>query len=189
MKKIYYFLILGLLLFSSPATAQVFEGKGDISLNAGISLGVIGYGYGFYGPASFAVPLTVNLEYGVHELFSVGPYLGYFRRSYGDFYSFSSLAFGAQGVFHASPFLNENLDMGINEEKVDFYAKVILGYQVYSWRYKGESLNDGYYSGSGSAIFSPVLGARYMFKPNFGGFVEAGRGAFGVLTLGLSLKL
>lgn len=192
MKKFYYFLISGLLLFSSPAVAQVFEGKGDLSVNAGLSLGVIGYGFGYYGSSGFPIPLTVNVDYGVHEMISVGPYLGYLRRSYGlagDRYSFTSLAFGVQGVFHATPFLNETIGMDIDEEKVDFYGKVILGYETYNWRYNGESYNSWYYNDSGRTVFGPVLGVRYMFNPNFGGYAEGGRGTFGWLTLGLSFKL
>lgn len=191
MKKFYYMLICGLFLYSSPAFSQVFEGKGDLSVNAGLSLGVIGYGFGYYNSAGFAVPLTLNVDYGVHEMFSVGPYLGYMNRSYGlsgNRYNFTALAFGAQGVFHATPFLNEHLDFGANEEKVDYYAKLIVGYQTYNWSYNGESYN-GYYNDAGSPVFSPVLGVRYMFTPNFGGFAEGGRGAFGWLTLGLSVKL
>lgn len=191
MKKILYILICGLFLLSIPAKSQVFEGKGDLSVNAGISLGVIGHGYGYYGNAGFAIPLTLNVDYGVHEMFSVGPYLGYMNRSYGPSgsrYSFTSFAFGAQGVFHATPFLNEHLDFGADENKIDYYAKLIVGYEAYTWRINGESYN-GYYNDSGGPIFSPVIGVRYMFNPSVGGFAEAGRGAFGWLTLGVSLKL
>ena len=193
MKKIYYFLLLpAFLLLSSPTFGQVFEGKGDLSVNAGLSLGVIGYGYGTFGSAGFPIPLSANLEYGIHEMISVGPYLGYLRRSYGpagDRYRFTSFAFGAQGVFHASPFLNEHLDMDINEEKVDLYGKIILGYETYSWSYNGQDWNEDYMGDTGRGVFGPVLGVRYMFSPNFGGYAEGGRGAFGWLTFGLSIKM
>ena len=187
MKKIYYLLLSAFLLFSSSATAQVFEGKGDLSVNAGLSLGVIGYGYGGLGSAGFAVPLTANLNYGIHEMFSVGPYLAYMGRSYGST-TLSAFGFGAQGTFHASPFLNENLDLNINEEKVDVYAKLVLGYENYSWSYDGQRDYD-WAGDSGGVDFGTVLGVRYMFNEKVGAYAEGGRGTFGLLTLGVSFKL
>lgn len=194
MKRIYFLFIAGLMLFTSPAVGQVFQGKGDLSANAGFSLGVIGYGgWGGFGSAGFAIPITVNVDYGVHEMFSVGPYVGYLSRSYGSRTStyswrFTSLAFGVHGAFHASSFLNEHLDLDINEDKVDLYGKVILGYETYSYNDTGTWFDDSYRS-SGRPVFGPVFGARYMFSPNFGGYAEGGRGNFGWLTLGLSFKL
>lgn len=193
MKNIFYLLLLGLLVFSSPAFSQrAAYNEGDITVNAGLSLGVIGYGFGYYGAGGFPVPLTVNVDYGLTDLISVGPYLGYLRRSYGhsgDRYSFNSIAFGGHAMLHASPLLNEHLDMSIDENKVDVYGKLILGYETYSWRYNGESMNNWYYRNSGRVVFGPVLGARYMFTPNLGGYAEGGRGAFGWLTLGVSLRM
>jgi hypothetical protein len=155
MKKIFYLLLSGLLLFSSPVLSQGLYEKGDISVNAGISLGLIGYGFGYYGSGGFAVPLTANLEYGLNEMITVGPYVGYLRRNYGDVgsrYSFTSIAFGGQAVFHVTPLLNEHLDLGIDEGKIDYYGKVILGYETYTWRYNGENLNNNYYNNSGRGV-------------------------------------
>lgn len=193
MKKIFYLLFSGLLLIASPAFSQsAVYNEGDLSVNAGLSLGVIGYGFGYYGSAGFPVPLSVNVDYGLTDMISVGPYLGYLRRSYGsvnDRYSFTSIAFGGHAMLHASSLLNEHFDLGIDESKVDVYGKLILGYETYSWRYNGESLNNWYYNNSGRVVFGPVVGARYMFTPNIGGYAEGGRGTFGWLTLGISLKM
>lgn len=193
MKKIFYLLLSGLLLLNSPAFSQsAVYNEGDISVNAGLSLGVIGYGFGHYGSAGFPVPLTVNVDYGLTDIISVGPYIGFLRRSYGpsgDRYSFNSFAFGGHAMLHASPLLNEHLDLSIDETKIDVYGKLILGYETYSWRHNGESLNNWYYGNSGRVVFGPVLGARYMFTPNIGGYAEGGRGTFGWLTLGVSLRM
>lgn len=172
--------------------------EGDVSINAGISLGLIGYGWGYGWNHSFSLPLTVNVDIGVHEYFSAGGYVGYMGRSYtGSTYggykfkhTFRSYSFGAQGTFHASTFLNEEFDFAIDDKKVDYYVRLLLGYETYSWKW-----DDGYNFGSinsessGRMIFGPVLGVRYMFSPNIGGYVEGGRGAFGWLTLGASFKM
>lgn len=192
MKNIFYLIIAGMLLLSSPALAQGIYQKGDISVNAGFSLGLIGYGYGYYGSAGFAIPLMANLEYAVNEMVGVGPYVGFMRRSYGSIdnrRSFTALAFGAQAVFHVTPLLNELLDTEIDEDKIDYYGRVILGLETRTWRYNGERIDDNYYNNSVVPRFGPVVGARYMFNPNLGVYGEGGRGAFGYLTLGVTLKL
>ncbi len=191
--------ILAILLvgFTNNASAQgqkAFE-KGDVSLNMGISFGLIGYGYG-YGNRSFPVPLSANLEFGINEYIGVGGYVGYLGvnyentfSSYNYKYSLKTFSFGVQGVFHGSTFLNEALSMDIDDKKVDYYAKLLLGIETTSWKFQGSSIYDTYSpKNSSRAVFGPALGVRYLFSPNFGVYVEGGRGAFGWFTLGASLK-
>lgn len=192
MKKIYFLIFSGIVLLSSPLLAQGIYQKGDISVNAGFSLGLIGYGYGYYGSAGFAIPLTANVEYGLNEMIGLGPYVGYMRRSYGSIdnrTSFTAIAIGGQAVFHVTPLLNELLETDINEETIDYYARVILGFETRSWRYNGERIDNLYYNNAVVPRFGPVVGVRYMFKPNLGVYGEGGRGAFGWLTLGVTLRL
>ena len=167
------------------ATAQ-FE-KGDLAVNAGISFGLIGYGYGYYGSGSGFLPLSLSGEYSINDRFAVGAYVGYFSRSYssGDF-RFTALSFGGRGTFHASSFLNDKLNMNLSE-KVDVYGSVLLGVETLSWKYRDDTLN-GYYSNGSRVIFGPVLGIRYLFSPNFGAFFEGGRGAFGLGSIGVTGK-
>src|ERR1700750_1435623 len=86
------------LLLSNPAKAQ-YE-KGDLLVNAGISLGLLGYSYAGYGNASFALPLNASVEYSINDKLAVGPYLGYFSRSYAYSTSyrdrFSVISFGGR---------------------------------------------------------------------------------------------
>lgn len=185
-------LLMGVTNNASAQGEKAFE-KGDVSLNMGMSFGLIGYNYGFYGNRSFPLPLTANLEYGINEYLGVGGYVGYLGISYGssvDRYKFRNYSFGVQGVFHASSILNEVLRLDIDESKVDFYAKLLLGFETYSWKYDGNDvISNYYYSSSGSsAVFGPALGTRYLFNPNFGVYLEGGRGAFGWFTLGASIK-
>lgn len=185
----------------TATTSRLAYQEGDVSLNMGVSFGLIGYGWGYSGwSSSFTVPLSANVDFGLSEYFSAGGYVGYMGRSYsgtyygGDEfkYKFRSYSFGVHGAFHASSFLNNEFDFSIDESKVDYYAKLVLGYEVYSWNYEVEGDKDFYDefdTDSGRMIFGPVLGVRYMFKPNLGGYIEGGRGTFGWLTLGVSLKL
>lgn len=182
------FAILACMLCGVFSTAFAQYEKGDITINAGFSFGLIGYGYGYYGDARGFLPLTANLEYSISENFSVGPYLGIYSRSYGaGDYKFTAMSFGGRGTFHAGDFLNENLGMSINTEKLDIYGSVILGFETYKWKYADNSF-DGYYANGSRLIFGPVLGIRYLFSPAFGAFFEGGRGAFGYGTLGVSMK-
>lgn len=192
MKKIYLIvLLISFLAFTSAAYAQSNSFRqGELSINPGLSLGVIGYGYGYYGSVGVALPVVVSVSYGVTENISAGAYLGYMGRSYGPAGfrdRLTVISFGAQGAFHASTFLNENLDLGIDADKWDLYAKVILGVETRFWT--NEAGGTSYYSNGFGLRLGPTLGARYFFQPNLGLYVEGGRGTYGVLTLGLSLRL
>lgn len=179
---------------SNEETNELAFQKGDLMLNAGFSFGLIGYGYGYYGSRSFSVPITANVGYGVSDEISVGAYAGYYGVSYGPSgsrYRLTNYSFGVQGTFHATPILNEALELDIDEKKFDYYAKLILGFETFRWTYNGKTFDDDFFRSNtdSRAVFGPVLGVRYMFKPNIGFYVEGGRGAYGWLTLGASFKL
>lgn len=187
-------LLCGAMLTAFSANAQY--SKGDLNLNAGFAFGLLGYSY--QGNHSGFLPLTANLEYSLDDRFAVGPYLGYFSRTYkynngwgNDHYSdrLSVLSFGVRGTLHATSIVNDLLDTSINEEKFDLYGSLLLGYEVYSWNYDDawgefEPTNQK----AGRAIFGPVLGVRYHFNPKIGAYFEGGRGTFGVGTLGVTFK-
>ncbi len=164
--------------------------KGDKIFMAGISFG--GYSYGYLGGRSVSVPpLTAALELGIHENFSVGPYVGYASWSY-DYtsinYSWNFLAVGARGSLHYVPLLNEALDLSLDEEKMDFYVSLLVGmeFQTYSGESFGGILGDGYANNSRFRL-GPVLGFKYKFNDKFGVYFEGGRGAFGYGTLGVAI--
>lgn len=180
-------LLFSMAFFAMFSSVFAQYEKGDLTLNAGLSFGLIGYGYGYYGAGSGFMPLSLNLEYSLNDQFAVGPYLGFFSRNYGGGeFRFTALSFGGRGTFHANKFLRDKLNMNVSD-KVDLYASVLLGVETLSWKYRNENLS-GYYSNGTRVIFGPVLGIRYNFSPGFGAFFEAGRGAFGLGTLGISAK-
>jgi hypothetical protein len=178
-----------IIVFAFAGSAYSQYNKGDVTVNAGLSVGLIGYGFGYYGGASGFVPLYANVEFSITPQWSVGPYIGYYGRSYSDGdLRFMALSFGGRGVFHASEFLNDKLNTSINEDKLDLYAAVHLGAEIVTWRYP-DNIADGFYSNSTRIIVGPVIGIRYLFSPNFGAFLETGRGAFGIATLGITFKI
>lgn len=162
--------------------------EGDKIFIAGISFG--GYGYGFAGTRSIGIPpLTAALEFGIHENFSVGPYLGYASYRYdwafaGGNYSYNFLNLGARGSFHYVPLLNDALDLGLDEEKLDFYISLLLGLEFQRYNADGVSVE---LANNTEFIFGPVLGFKYKFNDKFGVYFEGGRGAFGYGTLGIAV--
>ena len=184
------FALLLCSLISSNALAQY--SKGDISVNAGISFGLIGYGHSLFGSYTGLPPVSINAEYSLDDRFAVGPYVGIFSRSYkygGDYgIRFTALSFGARGTFHASGFLRDKLDFNINEEKLDIYASAILGIETYTWNYDDDYFGDSSYSDGTRLILGPIVGIRYNFTPAIGAYFEGGRGNFGVATLGITGK-
>ncbi len=194
-------LLIGSLAFSAQAQNTVRVGdsygglaynKGDKIFMAGISFGY--YGYGYLGGRSVSVPpLTAALELGIHENFSVGPYVGYASWSY-DYisfnYSWNFIAVGARGSFHYVPVLNEALDLSLDEEKLDFYVTLIVGLEFQTRT--GDDNLSGIFGENDSDTdispqFGPVLGFKYKFNDKFGVYFEGGRGAFGYGTIGVAI--
>ena len=123
MKKLFIlsFLACG-LTFGAQAqnTVRVGESGGGLAYNKGDKIFMAGISFGTTATAigsgrTLGVPpLTAALEFGVHENFSVGPYVGYASWNYNSFgldYGWNFLAVGARGSFHYVPVLNEALDL------------------------------------------------------------------------------
>ena len=206
MKKlcILTFLACGLALSTrAQNTVRVGDSGGGLAYNEGDKIFMAGISFGYYGynlgrGRSVGVPpLTAALELGIHENFSVGPYIGYasWGYNYRDLninysYNWSFLAVGARGSFHYVPLLNEALDLSLDEEKLDFYVTLIVGLEFRSRTgddnfggLLGENDNDtdiGFQLG-------PVLGFKYKFNDRFGAYFEGGRGAYGYGTLGVAI--
>ncbi|MDJ1471998.1 outer membrane beta-barrel protein [Xanthocytophaga flava] len=192
MKKTIVYLSTFLVVLICSFSAQAQYSKGDLLINPGISFGGIGYDYGYYGSYSGLPGLSANIEYNVTDNIAVGGYLGFISRSYkyqGSGISsktrWTNVGFGARGIFHATEVLNDAFSGSMNSEKLDIYGGLSLGYETYSW--SGD--NSTYYANGGNVVFGGILGCRYMFNPAIGVYGEVGRGALGILTLGVSFKL
>jgi outer membrane immunogenic protein len=153
MKKI--FILTTLCLATVVAFAQNPIKKGDKVLNAGL------------GFSSFATPVYLGLEFGVHEDISVAGEISYQSKSY-SFYKLSAFGVSAKGNYH----FNRILEI---DEKWDLYAG--LGLNYYNFSYKdgnGTSYPDNYSSGIG---FDAQVGGRYFFSEKFGVNLEFGGGS------------
>ncbi len=162
--------------------------KGDVLINPGISF--VGYNYGYraaYDNYSIGLPaITASLEYNITDDIAVGPYIGFQTRTYksGNFRDrFTNIGFGGRAVYHASKLLE------LDDERIDLYGGADIGINVFSWSSKDRA--DNYFDNRVGTGFSAglVIGGRYMFQPKLGAFAEFGRGSFGILTLGVTLKL
>lgn len=203
MKKIF---TLAFIFISSFAFAQqqlpLTSGnqaynKGDKILQAGIGFGY--FNYGFAGSRSVGLPpLTASLELGIHDHISVGPYIGYASWKYSQtFYGMSAdynmnfYSLGARGSYHYLPLLNEHLDLDLDEEKIDFYASLFLGLEMQRMKSESKSEDETYKQKMNSTglRLAPVLGFKYKFNPKYGAYLEVGRGALSVATIGGSINL
>ncbi len=167
--------------------AQTPFKKGDKVINAGL-------GFGTYGAGS-ALPLSVSFEYGFKDnLFdeksslSFGGYAGYYsyQSSFGSFsgkdwgWKYTNILIGGRAAVHYDLF---------EVKKLDTYAGLMLGYNIASSSYYGESGNNLAVSSSvGGFVYSSFIGARYYFTEKIAAFAEIGYGV-SAIELGVSFKL
>ncbi|MDH6342959.1 hypothetical protein M2480_002015 [Parabacteroides sp. PFB2-12] len=169
MKKV--FLAFALLLATLTVQAQDVFSKGSNNVNVGIGLG------GNYFPieASYEHCIKDNLIKGENGSIGIGGYFAWYGDSekYGGVkWNYNHFVFGVRGAFHYQ-FV----------EKLDTYAGLMVGYNVASSSYDGETS----VSGSADNVFLPGLyaGARYYFSPNVAVYSELGYGA-AYLSAGIS---
>lgn len=180
MKKV--FITITIFLFvSSLSFGQVYK-KGVNNLNAGISIGGLA---GLYGTADFP-PISLGLQFGVHEKLSVGGIVGYSSSSY-DFghwngqdwsWTYRYIFVGARGEYHF---------VDVDVKDLDLYGGLTLGYNIVSVS-EPTGYTGPYTAESSYLLYGFHAGARYMFSPKLGVFGELGYG-IGYITLGLNVKL
>ena len=180
-------------------TVRIGGSGGDLAFNQGDKIVQVGLGlgravgrYGGYSWAYSGLGASLNgaFELGIHEYFSVGPYVAFGRYSYGygalglpdENYSLTAVAAGARGTFHYTPLFNEILDTSIDEEKIDLYFSLLLGIEFISTNFTVEGSN---YSSTGLDL-GGVLGGRYKFNPKVAVFTELGYAGLSVWTIGAS---
>jgi len=173
--------ILVLFFVSSLSFGQVYK-KGVTNLNAGVSIGGFAGGYG----TSDFPPISLGLQFGIHEKISVGGIVGYSSSSYdygswfGNDYSWTYryILVGARGEYHF-------IDLDVKD--VDVYGGLTIGYNIVSVS-EPTGFSGSYSVGASYLFYGFHAGARYMFSPKIGVFGELGYG-IGYITLGLNVKL
>ena len=159
----------------------------QVGLGLGRAVGRYGYGWGYSG---LGASLNGAFEIGVHEYFSVGPYVAFGRYNYGysvagfgrENYNLTAIAAGARGTFHYTPLFNEIFETSIDEEKIDLYISVLLGLEFISSNLTIEGSNVSEVGFDGGAVF----GGRYKFNPRIAVFTELGYSGLSVWTIGAS---
>ena len=142
---------------------------------------LLNIGLGLNSPYSGGIPLGASFELGVTDDISVGANIDYLSNNYKS-YKFSAFYFGIRANYH----FNELLE--INNDQVDLYGGLSLGYRNFSWKDKvyGSNLENGYESGTYLGL---IAGGKYYFSENIGAFLELGAGGATNARLGVAFKL
>lgn len=164
--------------------------KGTNVLNIGLGLGraVRSYNYAWWGYSGLGASLNASYDIGIHDYFSVGPYVGVGRYGISRGWNMTAIAFGARGSFHYVALANEALDLGLNEDKLDLYVTLVIGGEIISTNIDNEVFNSAFDGGFG-VDYGTLLGGRYLFNERFGVFSELGYGALSVWTIGLTVNM
>ncbi|MEZ4825456.1 MAG: hypothetical protein R3C61_04055 [Bacteroidia bacterium] len=126
-------------------------------------------------------------------MFGVGPFLGYATYGYGAQgfrYRWTFSSFGARVDFHYWELLEETLETDLNSEQFDLYLAALAGYRVSKYTSAdGVTVGGNVFSYNNGLTLALTVGGRYYIKPNIAVFLEAGRGLFGLTSVGVTLKL
>lgn len=181
MKKLLLSLVLCLGLgVANIADAQVMS-KGTILVSPNFNLGYYGgFGYAYYGGYNrgFTPGGTVNVDIGVHDYVSVGPYVAFAGRN-----GYSNIAFGARGNFHFGNLIYVKKGTAAFE-KLDLYYSLGLGGRITTYKNVDKSYYTPFRFG-----FSSSLGVRYYFADWVGVQAEFGATELSWLKLGVTFKL
>lgn len=206
------FAVLSILIISQASFAQGFEGKGDAIFSPGVSFGSGQFRYfDGYNQQNLLPPLTIQLEVGIHDWFSVGPYFGWETRSFkgvidlyrhqrshpheypgSGYWEWSERWFtgGLRLNWYVTSFFNDKASANIPEQ-LHVYLGLLGGISHYSK--PGEYFHYPYRTEYNYTQTLPsaavALSFRYMFTPGVGAFLEGYLGEFyrnG--TLGLAVK-
>lgn len=185
-----------LILMGTSQQVQAQYQQGDVLINGGLSVGLLGYNWSGYNRVGAVPAITANVEYSLDNRIAVGPYIGYFGRNYrwkatgkSHQHRFSAFAFGARGTVHATELVNDWFNIMIDENILDLYGSAQLGYEVYSWNYDDDLNPDFYPRSSGNLNLGLIIGARYTINQKLSGYLELGRGTFSLATFGLTFRL
>ena len=185
-----------LLGLSLPSTGAKWPfATNSIWFNINTSIGVIGYPT--FGNARAFWPLHFSGEYGLTPHIGVGPYLGFYRVSYTDNFKglsynsrLSSYSIGARGILHLTDLINQEMGADIDVKEWDIYGGLSIGLVSRTW-----SVDEGFSSARTDydvSIYPSaglILGAKYMITPVFGINAEIGKGAYGLISFGISGKI
>lgn len=148
--------------------------KGMFILQPDLNVGS-NYGGRYYNGGFFMPGFTFNIDIGVHDYVSVGPYAGFGARN-----GFYYIGAGARGVFHWWQLVDDKVSADLKSDAIDFYLPVFLG--VDFGKYKGYGSGARFKGGAG-------LGFRYYFVEKFGVNLEWGWMEMSYAKIGVTIKV
>jgi hypothetical protein len=153
--------------------------KGMIILQPDFNIGSHGAFGGWFWDghtrSNFVPGFTFNIDFGVHDYVSVGPYVGFGGKD-----GYMVMAVGGRVVFHWWQLLDDKVNADLKSDKIDFYLPVHLG--VIMDRFKPNSWHSNFNGGGG-------LGFRYYFVKKFGVNLEWGWQEMSWAKIGLTVNL
>jgi hypothetical protein len=177
-----------IILMGTTGFSQVFEKKSQV-INLDLGFGNTSYFGSYY--SGFLPSFSGSYEYGIVEIpmgseltgvISVGGYLGWSAAKYGnnwgdDHYIVNDIVIAARGNYHF-----------IFHDKLDTYAGIILGVDVFNQKWKGSGSDPGYNVASTGPFGGAYVGARWYFNDFFAVNAELGY-LISVLNVGVSFKI
>ncbi len=172
-------------LFSLSIASAQFE-KADMVANFGIGVG--GYYASGSGYSTKIPPIDLSGEYFIMENLSVGGFIGGSKSEYkyrlgqNDYETihYSYFNIGTLGNYHF-----------VNQEKLDVYAGVRLGYVGLTLKYDDDEIDDDIIDEldgrSAGVLAGAHVGGRYFFTDQFAANAELGYG-IAIFKLGISYK-
>ena len=146
--------------------------------NVGGHAGFGRYGYHYYDQGIFLPGFTFNVDFGVHDYVSLGPYIGF-----GGGNGFTQLAIGGRVVFHWWQLLDDKVAKDLKSDKIDFYLPVHFGVAMTRKNTAKDDLWRAGGNGGGG------LGFRYYFVKRFGVNLEWGWQEMSWAKIGLTVNL
>ena len=166
----------------ASAQESNFE-QNDNVVNLGLGFGSTYYGRSYIGFAGYTRLPTFLLSYErciIGSLFNdqsslgIGGIGGYTYVSHSSWTS-TDIMFGVRAAMHYA-FI----------DRLDTYAGVMAGYDIYAWKWKGSS-ETIHTSGSGGFTPGVFVGGRYYFAGPIAVYAELGYG-FTLANVGIALK-
>ncbi len=172
--------VLAFLFRAAAAHADSAFAPGQTAVSAGVGFGVAG----IYGTSS-APMLSVAVDRGMSDVFSMGGVLGFSssKDTYDSFanygWKYSYALVGVRGSYHLKDF--------VDDARVDLYVGGMLGYNHVSATPFAEG-QTGTGASASYVLYGIHAGGRYFFTPKLAGFAELGYG-MGNLAVGMTARL
>ncbi|MGB0402885.1 MAG: hypothetical protein ACPGEG_02230 [Salibacteraceae bacterium] len=162
--------------------------KGDLFVMAGVGLGSA------YSNKVVLPPILINVEYGFHDMLSVGAMAGFgtgrsskSQTLTGDYHwNYSYLSLAGRASFHWGRYLKI-------PEELDLYGRVALGWRITTATWKDNNSGLTSEPAKPSANFGLIAGihagAKYMLTPALGAYLEVGQDNVSNIQFGIAFKL